>query len=102
MIFKRINAVKYKPLLLVTGLMAVSVFTWAIQSRYHQQMQQPVVVKKEPVFNPVYDKVLLGKFNKLFKKYDSVKNNYTIAGIINIKDKADSSSSLIDVPFLFL
>jgi hypothetical protein len=48
-----------------------------------------------------YDAKLFGQYLKLYKKFDTVRANYSIAGTINVHDPVDSSGDMKNIPFLF-
>jgi hypothetical protein len=47
------------------------------------------------------DKALVGKFEMLCKKMTNIKGNYTVAGIINMSDKARPADKMENIRFLF-
>lgn len=93
---------KYKIIGVTALLMAVSLVTWALQQRYLKFT--PVTVKKAVKAPPkvfVYDEALLAKFQQITARYDSLgRNDYVMAGIINMVDKADTAGKLNNVSFL--
>jgi hypothetical protein len=50
---------------------------------------------------PAEDKALLAKFEAVCKKMTATKGDYTLAGVMNIVDKADPVTAMRNVDFLF-
>ncbi len=86
----KISRLKVAGIIIV--LMALSMFTWALQHSYFVHAKAPIKRKAPDTLykEPVYSKALFTKFETLCKKYDTLRKNYTLAGVINTIDKADT------------
>lgn len=85
--------------LLVFSLVGISWYTWAWQTQVKQPLSKAAL--KDSVFQARYDAHYLRNFTRLFKHYDTLKTNYTIAGRISVIDLADTTEKMDRVPFLF-
>lgn len=82
-------------------MMTASLLTWAIQKKYFNAPKRAVKVLADSIpKDPVYNKALLAKFQALCKKYDTVQQNYTLEGVMNIENKADTAGRMSNVDFL--
>jgi len=88
--------------MMVLVLLCVSAITWAIQHRYFKHVQKQQLPKAAIVkfATPVYDKALFDKFEQLSRKYDTIKQNYTVKGFITMIDKADTTTQMKNVDFV--
>ncbi|MGZ3890283.1 MAG: hypothetical protein ACXVI9_07245, partial [Mucilaginibacter sp.] len=82
----------------------LSLLTWALQHRYRYiPAVQPRKSARDTATRAlVYDSKLLDQFESICKKYDSLsKGNYTMAGILNMTDGADTADRINHIAFAF-
>jgi hypothetical protein len=87
----------YKVTACLVILMLVTVCGFAQQKIISKPIKQRDTVGHEPA----PDKALLNKFELLCKKMSNTNGNYTMAGIINIVNKANPDDKMENVDFLF-
>jgi hypothetical protein len=86
---------------LSASLLALSFIAWGLQHRSSKAAKPTVKSADTIVKKQVYDPVLLGKYERIYKKYDTLKTAYTMAGSIDINDPADTASNMKKVGFFF-
>jgi len=86
-----------------TGLLLLSLLTWGLQRAYFRP--KPVrkqASPKDSLDSKIsYDPVIFAGYERLYQKYDTIKTNCTMSGIINITDKADTANNMKNVGFIF-
>jgi hypothetical protein len=97
------KAINFKFLMLTMGLSGLSLLTWALHHRHHQATVTPTKPLPDTLTRAlVYDPELLARFDKVCKKYDTLsKQNFTMAGVINMTDGADTADRLQHTAFVF-
>lgn len=80
-------------------LIVLSFIAWGLQYRFTRSIKTKQTDTIAP--KPVYDPVLLGKYERLYKKYDTLKKNCTMGGTITITDHADTMANMDHVEFFF-
>ena len=88
-------------IIIITGL-SLAATGWKRMSPPKSALQKRVIVpKKDTIYpEPAYDPVLLKKFETICHLYDTVKNNYTISGMIDIVDHSDTTVKPAKLNFL--
>jgi hypothetical protein len=69
----------------------------------HKKQGLPKIRPSIPAMRktPAFDPILLRKYEALSLLYDTVRASYTMAGVINLHDPADSAANMKDVAFFF-
>jgi len=93
----------YKATVISILLIVVSLIAWGLQHSYLQQNRtvQKTKVNDSLAGKPAANPLLLRRYRAVFKKYDTIKTNCTMQGMINIVDQADTSGNMKNVDFLF-
>jgi hypothetical protein len=94
---------KIRIVFFVCILLSVSAITLAFGLYLKKSKKRPSAINNQSniVSAPKYDAILLLKFKNICKKYDTLKLNYTMKGVINMIDKADTGGKMNNVSFLF-
>lgn len=89
-----------KLVMILFVLLGASALAWAIGTHRSKKARIVITPPTAQFTTPAYDTTLLQKFEELGKKYDTLKTNYTIKGMMTCIDRPDTSTQQKNVPFV--